>query len=60
MSNEPLIYRISIAMEKLGVSRATIYRLIGRGELKIVRFGKKASGVTAESVQAFIQRGGVS
>ena len=47
-------------MEKLGVSRATIYRLIGRGELKIVRFGKKASGVTAESVQAFIQRGGVS
>ncbi|MDP9645870.1 helix-turn-helix transcriptional regulator [Paraburkholderia caledonica] len=58
--NEPLIYRISIAMGKLGVSRATIYRLVGRGELKLVRFGKKASGVTAESVQAFIQKGGVT
>jgi excisionase family DNA binding protein len=58
--NEPLIYRISIAMGKLGVSRATIYRLVGRGELKLVRFGKKASGITAESIQAFIQKGGVA
>jgi excisionase family DNA binding protein len=60
MDNDPLIYRISTAMSKLGVSRATIYRLVGRGELTIVRFGKKASGITAESIHAFIQRGGVS
>jgi predicted DNA-binding transcriptional regulator AlpA len=57
MSNEPLIYRVSIAMSKLSVSRATIYRLASRGELTLVKIGKRASGITAESIRALIQRG---
>jgi excisionase family DNA binding protein len=48
----PLVYRINVAEAKLGVSRSTIYRLIKSGELKQVKIGKKASGVTAESVHA--------
>jgi len=48
----PLVYRINVAEAKLGVSRSTIYRLIKSGELKQVKIGKKASGVTADSVHA--------
>jgi excisionase family DNA binding protein len=57
--DEPLIYRITAVMQLLGVSRATIYRLAARGELKLVRMGRKASGITTESIKAFVARGGV-
>lgn len=60
MNDEPLIYRVSIAMGKLGVSRATIYRLAARGELTLVKIGRRASGITAESIHALIQRGGAA
>jgi len=54
----PLVYRINVAEAKLGVSRSTIYRLIKSGELKQVKIGKKASGVTADSVHAIVAGGG--
>lgn len=57
MNNEPLIYRVNIAMQKLGLSRATIYRMAARGDLKLVKIGRRASGITAESIHALIQRG---
>ena len=55
MSTEPLIYKISVAMAKLSVSRATIYRLVSKGDLKLVKIGA-ASGITAESINAFVRR----
>lgn len=57
MNDEPLIYRVNIAMQKLGLSRATIYRMAARGDLKLVKIGRRASGITAESIHALIQRG---
>ncbi|WP_446333621.1 helix-turn-helix transcriptional regulator [Burkholderia pseudomallei] len=57
MNDEPLIYRVSIAMQKLGLSRATIYRMAARGDLKLVKIGRRASGITAESIHALIRRG---
>lgn len=55
MSTEPLIYKISITMEKLSVSRATIYRLVAKGDLKLVKIGA-ASGITVDSVKSFMER----
>ncbi|SDR36995.1 DNA binding domain-containing protein, excisionase family [Paraburkholderia fungorum] len=55
MKNDPLIYKISVTMEKLSVSRATIYRLVSRGDLKLVKIGT-ASGITADSVRNFMDR----
>jgi predicted DNA-binding transcriptional regulator AlpA len=56
---EPLIYRVSMAMEKLSVSRATIYRLAAAGDLKLIKIGKRASGITAESIRSLLDRGSV-
>ena len=36
---EPLLLRIDDAAQRLSISRATVYRLIQRGELPIVRIG---------------------
>ncbi|MCA8068515.1 helix-turn-helix transcriptional regulator [Burkholderia vietnamiensis] len=47
-------------MEKLGLSRATIYRLAASGDLKLIKIGRRASGITAESVRALIERGSAS
>ncbi|QTO46385.1 helix-turn-helix domain-containing protein [Burkholderia latens] len=57
MNDEPIVYRVSLAMQKLGLSRATIYRLAARGDLKLVKIGRRASGITAESIHALIERG---
>jgi hypothetical protein len=54
---EPLLYRVSMAMEKLSVSRAIIYRLAASGDLTLVKVGKRASGITADSIRALIERG---
>lgn len=55
MNTEPLIYKISATMEKLSVSRATIYRLVAKGDLKLVKIGT-ASGITAQSLNEFVAR----
>ncbi len=52
-----LLYRISSVMEKLQVCRATVYRMVKRGELEMVHFGPKASRITAESVHRLISVG---
>lgn len=58
MSNETtshaLTYRVSTVCEKLGVSRATIYRLVSAGKLKLVKISKRSSGITAESLHRHI------
>lgn len=56
-TNQPLVYRINVAMAKLGVSRTTIYRMVHAGDLKLVKISARASGITAASLQAVAQAG---
>lgn len=56
---EQSLYRVSSAMKKLDVCRATIYRMASRGELELVKIGARATRVTAESIQRAIDAGRV-
>lgn len=54
---KPLIYRVPQAAAALGISRATLYRMIKRGELELVKIGcTRSSGIPADSVDAMLQR----
>jgi predicted DNA-binding transcriptional regulator AlpA len=46
----PMLYRISSVMTLLEVSHATVYRMVGRGELELVRLSARSSRITSESV----------
>lgn len=48
--NQPIVYRINAAVKKLGISRATIYRMIKAGDLDLVKISIRASGITSESM----------
>ena len=50
----PKLYRISEAMAQLSVSRATIYRMVAAGTLRLVKVGTQGSRITAESIDALI------
>lgn len=50
----PKLYRIQAVMQQLSVSRATVYRLVNNGKLKLVKIGERSSGITAESVDALV------
>lgn len=55
---QPLVYRIKVALMHLGVSRTTLYQLVNAGELKLVKVGPRASAITAESLHSFLSKGG--
>lgn len=46
----PMLYRISSAMEYLQVSRTSIYRLVARGDLELVKIGARTSRITSDSL----------
>lgn len=46
----PLLYRIPAAMRQLAVSRTTIYRMVARGELEMVKISARSSRITSASV----------
>ncbi|KWO06045.1 transcriptional regulator [Burkholderia cepacia] len=50
----PKLYRISDVMVQLSVSRATIYRMVDAGKLRLVKIGKHGSRITAESIEAVL------
>lgn len=50
----PKLYKISEAMVQLSVSRATIYRMVAAGTLRLVKVGTQGSRITAESIDALI------
>jgi len=52
----PTTYRINIAMAKLGISRSTLYRLVDKGHLKLIKIGARASGITATSFATYIEQ----
>jgi len=45
-----MLYRISSAMEYLQVSRTSIYRLLARGDLELVKIGARTSRITSDSL----------
>ncbi len=54
---EQALYKVTSAMKKLDVCRATIYRMANRGELELVKLGERATRVTAESIERAIAAG---
>jgi len=38
--DHPILMRVTEAAERLGVSRATLYGLIAKGEIRVVRLGR--------------------
>lgn len=48
-------YRVAEVMEMLGVSRTTVYRWAEEGRLKLVKYGKRAMGVPADSLRDLIR-----
>ena len=44
-------YRVPEVMELLGVSRWTVYRWAKEGRIKLVRYGKRTTGVPADSLR---------
>jgi excisionase family DNA binding protein len=39
-TDHPLLLRVNDAAERLGVSRTTLYGLIGKGDLRVIRIGR--------------------
>ena len=50
------LYRVAEVMERLSVSKATVYRLVRDGKLTLVKIGKRGSRITGASVDAFLSR----
>ena len=48
------LYRIKAVMDMTGISRTTVYGLVDKGKLKLVKIGERFSGITAESVDAIM------
>jgi excisionase family DNA binding protein len=53
---EQSLYKVSSAMKRLDVSRATIYRMAARGELEFVKIGR-TTRVTSVSLDRIIGAG---
>lgn len=50
-----VLYRITEAAEALGLSRATVYELVQRGEIRTIRVGA-ARRVPTEAISEFVRR----
>ncbi|WP_175924932.1 helix-turn-helix transcriptional regulator [Burkholderia cepacia] len=48
------LYRIKAVMDMTSISRTTVYRLVDKGKLKLVKIGERSSGIAAESVEAIM------
>ncbi|HAK91131.1 MULTISPECIES: helix-turn-helix domain-containing protein [Massilia] len=53
---EQALYRVSNAMKLLDVCRATIYRMVSRGELELVKVGR-STRITSVSIERIINGG---
>ena len=52
---EPLLLRVDLAAQRLGISTATCYRLVAAGEIATVRFGR-AHRVPVAELERLIAR----
>lgn len=58
MTMEPVrTHRFKRVCELLGISRATAYRLVRDKKLVLVKVGKRASSITAESLERHLAAG---
>ncbi len=55
MTEERLLLRPTEAAQRLGISRSTLYQLIARGEIRVLRIGSAARIPTWE-LERFVQR----
>jgi excisionase family DNA binding protein len=55
-SSTPLLYRISSVMSLLEVSRSTVYRMVARRDLEIVKLSRRATRITSASVDRVLAR----
>lgn len=52
---ERLLLRVSEAGERLGLSRSTIYELIGAGEIRVLKVGR-ATRIPVAELEAWVTR----
>lgn len=57
MNQQPILYRINDATKQLGISRATLYRMVNAGDLELVKISIRASGITSASINKHLGRG---
>jgi predicted site-specific integrase-resolvase len=57
LCRQPMLYRISSVMALLEISHATVYRMVGRGELELVRLSVRSSRITSDSVAKVVAGG---
>ena len=55
VEQDRLLVRIPEAAERLGLSRSTLYELIGAGELRVIRYGR-AVRVPVSELAAWVER----
>jgi excisionase family DNA binding protein len=55
-SNKPKLLRIREAAAHLGVSEATVYRLMRTGELPVIEISSKRTAIDPRDLEAFIRR----
>ncbi|SOT39824.1 helix-turn-helix transcriptional regulator [Burkholderia cenocepacia] len=48
------LYRVAEVMQRLSVSRSTVYRLVRDGKLTLVKIGERSSGITSTSLDALM------
>lgn len=48
------ILRPRDAAAAIGVGRSTLYNLIGRGELRLVRIGPRSVGIRSDDIETWI------
>jgi len=55
LGNDKLSYRMDEAAKAVGLSKATLYRLIDKGELKTLKVGSRTL-IRREVLEAFLDR----
>ena len=53
-NNSKLLLRCSEAAERLGLGRAQVYLMAARGELPVVRIGKRAVRIPAQALEQWV------
>lgn len=46
----PMLYKITSVMALLEISHATVYRMVAKGQLDLIRLSSRASRITSASV----------
>ncbi|WP_374090461.1 helix-turn-helix transcriptional regulator [Methylomicrobium lacus] len=53
-NTSPMILRPNMAAQTLGVSIATFWRIVARGELQTIKISQRATGVRSSEIEAYL------